>query len=181
MQRLGHGAEVRLDATGERGGDEYKQVIVPIAVSDAYFLAGRYDQPLRFEFEGKILSGEPVDLEGNPLSSGDKWTGPHPGIPYVLAAGGDDIRYTIQPRPNVEKDVKLSKAIGPDAARAVAARICSVKGFAGGRFYVNEFRTIFAPVQGAPRVALRVRGAARACCLVSRTPRSTRGQLGLVP
>ena len=27
-----------------------------------------------------------------------------------------------------------------------AARIQDVKGFAGGRFYVNEFRTIFAPV-----------------------------------
>src|SRR5437763_7881060 len=37
--------------------NEYKQVIVPSAASDAYFLAGRYDQPLRFEFEGKTLSG----------------------------------------------------------------------------------------------------------------------------
>jgi hypothetical protein len=47
----------------------------------------------------------------------------------------------------VEKDVKLSKVIGPDAARAVATEIRSVKGFAGGRFYVNEFRTVFAPIQ----------------------------------
>jgi hypothetical protein len=127
--------------------NEYKQVIVPTAASDAYFLAGRYDQPLRFEFEGKTLSGEAIDLEGNPLSSGDTWTGPHPGIPYLLVAGGDDIRYTIQPRPNVEKDVKLSKVIGSQAAQAVAARIRSVKGYPGGRFYVNEFRTVFAPIE----------------------------------
>jgi hypothetical protein len=127
--------------------NEYKQVIVPTAASDAYFLAGRYEQPLRFEFEGKTLSGEAIDLEGNPLAFGDTWTGPHPGIPYVLAAGGDDIRYTIQPRPNVEKDVKLSKMIGFDAAQSVAATIRSVKGFPGGRFYVNEFRAVFAPIQ----------------------------------
>jgi hypothetical protein len=65
----------------------------------------------------------------------------------LLAAGGDDIRYTIQPRPNVEKDVKLSNVIGPAAGRAAAANIRSVKGYAGGRFYVNEFRTVFAPIQ----------------------------------
>src|SRR5262245_29305794 len=103
--------------------NEYKQVIVPTAASEAYFLAGRYNQPLRFEFEGKTLSGEPIDLEGNPLASGDTWTGPHPGIPYLLAAGGDDIRYAIQPRPNVEKDVKLSNVIGSEAARAAATNI----------------------------------------------------------
>jgi hypothetical protein len=119
----------------------------PGPTNEVGVIAGRYDQSLRFEFEGKTLSGEAIDLEGNPLASGDTWTGPHPGIPYVLTAGGDDIRYTIQPQPNVEKDVKLSKMIGPDAARAVAAKIRSVKGFAGGRFYVNEFRTIFAPIQ----------------------------------
>jgi hypothetical protein len=73
--------------------------------------------------------------------------GPHPGIPYLLAAAGDDIRYTIQPRPNVEKDLKLSKAIGLHAAQTVAVKIRSVKGYAGGRFYVNEFRTVFAPIQ----------------------------------
>lgn len=127
--------------------NEYKQVIVPTAGSNSYFLAGWYDQPLRFEFDEKILSGEPLDLAGMPLSPGDAWTGPHPGIPYVLSAGGEDVKYTIEPRPNVEKELKLSKAIGPDGARAVAARIRSVKGFAGGRFYVNEFRTLFAPIQ----------------------------------
>lgn len=126
--------------------NEYKQVIVPSAASDSYSLAGKYEQPLRFEFEGTILSGEAVDLSGNPLQPGDTWTGPHPGIPYTLSAGADDIKHTIEPQPNVVKELKLSKVIGPDAARAVAARIRSVKEYSGGRFYVNEFRTLFAPI-----------------------------------
>lgn len=127
--------------------NEYKQVIVPVADSDTYYLAGTYDKPLRFEFEGKTLSGEPVDLTGNPLSPGNEWVGPHPGVPYILAAGGNDVYYRSSPRPNVKKDVKLSKLVGAEAAKEVAAQIRSVKGFAGGRFYVNECCSIFAPVK----------------------------------
>jgi hypothetical protein len=127
--------------------NEYKQVIVPVADSDVYYLAGEYDKPLRFEFEGKTLSGEPVDLEGNPLSPGDTWIGPHPGIPYKLAAGGNDIYYTIHPRPKVDKKVRLSKAVGLQSAVQGSAQIREFKGYAGGVFYVNEFCSIFAPVQ----------------------------------
>lgn len=127
--------------------NEYRQVIVPVIGSSHYYLAGVYDRPLRFEFEGKTLSGEPIGWDGSPLSPGDEWTGPHPGIPYVLAAGGSDIYYSFSPRPNVEKRVKLSKVIGPPAAAEVAAKIRDHKGYSGGRFYVNEFRSIFAPIQ----------------------------------
>jgi hypothetical protein len=67
----------------------------------------------------------------------------------LLTAGGDDIKYTVQPRPNVEKDLKLSNVIGREATKAITSRIRSVKGYAGGRFYVNEFRTIFAPIEEA--------------------------------
>lgn len=129
--------------------NEYKQVIVPVVGSKDYYLAGIYGSPLRFEFEGHTLSGEPVDWDRNPLTPGATWTGPHPGIPYVLAAGGNDIYYSYSPRPNVEKRVKLSKATDPPTAMAVAARIRDTKGYAGGRFYVNEFRSIFAPIQNA--------------------------------
>ncbi|WP_075164973.1 hypothetical protein [Chthonomonas calidirosea] len=57
------------------------------------YLAGEYDRPLEFEFEGKKLTGDAVDLEGRRLEPGDEWEGPHPGIPYRLAAGGRDIYY----------------------------------------------------------------------------------------
>jgi hypothetical protein len=127
--------------------NEYKQVIVPIVDADTYYLAGIYDQPLRFEFEGMILSGDPVDFNGHPLTPGDTWIGPHPGIPYVLCAGGNDIKYTLSPRPNVEKDIKLSKVIGPEAAREVTSLIRALKGYQGGRFYVNEFCATFMPIQ----------------------------------
>lgn len=143
--------QVKLDAGQAPNGsfyiNEYKQVIVPAVGSSDYWLAGKYEQALRFEFEGKIISGEPVDLEGNPLSPGDTWVGPHPGIPYILAAGGNDIKFHMQIRPNVEKEVKLSKAIGPDAAKAVAGAIRAIRGFTGGRFYVNEFGSMFTPIQ----------------------------------
>ncbi len=127
--------------------NEYKQVLVPVAGSDVYYYAGNYEKPLRFEFEGKTLSGEPMDFAGNPLSPGDTWIGPHPGIPYVLAAGGGDIYFEISPRPNVMKRIKLSKARDPVCAREIASWIASLKGSSGGRFYVNEFCTVFAPIK----------------------------------
>ena len=130
--------------------NEYKQVIVPTARSEDYYLAGTYSTPLRFDFDGKVLSGEAIDLNGNPLSPGQTWDGPHPGIPYVLAAGGNDINYSSVRHVQggkIEKKVKLSRHIGDARAAAVAAKIRDVKGFGGGRFFVNEYGTVFAPVQ----------------------------------
>jgi len=127
--------------------NEHKQVIVPVVHSDAYYLAGTYEKPLRFEFEGKILSGEPIDLEGNPLNPGDEWIGPRPGIPYVLCAGGQDIKYVMTPRPNVERTVLLSKQVGRASAAQVADRIRAIKGYSGGRFYINEWRVMFTRVE----------------------------------
>lgn len=141
--------KAKLELTGKPLGsfyiNEYHQVIVPTIGTSEYYLVGEYLEPIRFEFEGKIISGEPRDFDGRPLSPGDIWVGPHAGIPYILEAGGDDIRYEYSPRPNVEKRVRLSKAIGKERAARVAHMIRSVKGFAGGRFYVNEFQAIFAP------------------------------------
>ncbi len=127
--------------------NEYKQVIVPVVRSSDYFLAGTYELPLRFKFEGKVISGEAVDLEGKAISPGDTWMGPHVGIRYKLCAGGGDIEYSMFPRPNVEKRVKLSQAIGSERAQKVASRVMAVKGFVGGRFYVNEYLNVFAPLQ----------------------------------
>ena len=141
--------KVKNQYSGNPGGafyiNEYGQVIVPVAGEEKdYYLAGEYNNPIEFEFEGKILSGDAKDLEGNPLKPGDTWVGPHPGIPYVLKAGGKDIYYKCWVRPRVEKEVKLSDCIGKEAEK-VASKIASLKGAAGGRFYVNEYCQIFAP------------------------------------
>lgn len=145
--------EVKTHFTGSPGGafyiNEYRQVIVPCVGEDGnYYLAGEYHEDLVFEFEGKIISGNAVDWEGKPIQPGDSWPGPHPGIPYTLAAGGKDIYYKYRPRPRVEKEVRLSKVIGKEKAAIVAKTIASVKGSTGGRFYVNEFCQAFAPKNG---------------------------------
>lgn len=125
--------------------NEHGQVIVPVA-DGTYYLAGDYGTRIRFEFEGTTLSGEGVDPAGRSLLPGDTWHGPHPGIPYILKAGGGDVYYRSQLRPNVTKNVTLSSAVGTAAARAFADRVQTVKGWDGGRFYINEWRELFAPV-----------------------------------
>ena len=132
--------------------NEYRQVLVPVA-DGTYFYACDYAESLQFEFEGKKLSGEAVDLSGQRLSPGDVWDGPHPGIPYILIAGGGDVYYKAELRPNVTKKIKLSDVVGRDSARAFADRVMGVKGFAGGRFYINEWRELFAPVAKAHELA----------------------------
>lgn len=128
--------------------NEFHQVIVPIGDAAQYYLAGTYDEPLRFEFEGKTISGEPLDLDRNPLRPGDSWTGPHAGIPYVLTATGNDVYYRTFPRPDVEKRVNLSSQRGKSIADQVARLLSAFKGVGGGRFYVNEFRSVFSPING---------------------------------
>jgi len=132
--------------------NEYKQVIVPVGDAAQYYLAGTYDEPLRFEFEGKTISGEPVNLNGEPLQPGDTWAGPHAGIPYVLTAAGDDVYYRTYPRPDVERRVKLSKKRGKGVAVQIARLLSAFKGPGGGRFYVNEFYSVFSPVNGIDRL-----------------------------
>lgn len=133
--------------------NEYGQVIVPVGPQAEYYLAGEFEGLLRFEFEGHTLSGEGKGLDGLDLRPGDIWTGPHPGIPYVLTAEGRDIYYRSHPRLHVTKKVRLSKLVGVSAAADVSGRIQQVKGWGGGRFYVNEWREIFAPVGRAGGLA----------------------------
>lgn len=141
---------VKISFTGSPGGafyvNEYRQVLVPVVGEEReYYLAGEYDPPLEFEFEGKILSGNAKDLDGKSINPGDVWVGPHPGIPYVLKAGGKDICYKYWVRPRVEKEVRLSGCIGSKEAEKVALEIARLKGAAGGRFYINEFCQMFTP------------------------------------
>src|SRR4051794_22858489 len=138
--------------------NEYGQVIVPAGPEARYYLAGEYEGLVRFEFEGNILSGEGVDLDGRPLEPGDTWTGPHPGIPYVLVAGGGDVYYVSHPREDVTRKVVLSTQRGAAAAKAIADRIQTVKSWEGGRFYVNEWREIFAPLNDRAGLSYRYVG-----------------------
>ena len=143
--------------------NEYKQEIVPVSGSYKYYYAGNYERQLRFKFDAENgneveLSGDAVDFDGRRLSPGDEWHGPHPGIRYVLAAGGNDIYYKLRPRPSVEITVYLSSSIGNQRAAKVAHSISRYKGPQGGRFYVNEWGTIFAPVSGSSPVKFRYLG-----------------------
>lgn len=128
--------------------NEYKQVIVPVKDSNSseYYLAGIYEPLLEFDFEGKVISGKTEDLDGNPISPGDKWAGSHHGIPYILCAGGKEIEYRFSPRPKVEIRKSLGDAVGREQAKEVAKMVAAVKGPEGGRFYVNEYLNVFAPL-----------------------------------
>ena len=142
---------VKMEATGSPAGafyiNEYRQVIVPAADgSDTYYYAGEYHEDLEFLFEGRTISSRAVGADGQALTPGDTWEGVHPGIPYVLKAGGKDISFKRPIRPNVTREELLSKYTSPVEAAELAARIRSVKGFEGGRFYVNERRHMFAPL-----------------------------------
>jgi hypothetical protein len=142
--------------------NEFRHVLVPVAdpsgsgFGSLYYCAGRLDADLTFEFEGEPLTTKPVRPDGSPLAPGDRWVGPRPGIPYVLAAGGSDIYYespaltdTDPPtlRPRMTRKVYLSKVLGDKSAASRCARIVAdVRGHAGGRFYVNEHGAMFTPV-----------------------------------
>jgi hypothetical protein len=138
--------------------NEYGQVIVPVGPEAEYFLAGEYEGLLRFEFEGHVLSGEPIARDGGELRPGDLWEGPHPGIPYVLTADGRDIYYVSEPRAYVTKQVRLSSQVGAPDASVLARRIQQVKGWGGGRFYVNEWCEMFAPISDSSGLRYRYVG-----------------------
>jgi hypothetical protein len=138
--------------------NEYGQVIVPVGPQAEYYLAGEFDGLIRFEFEGHVLTGEGKALDGTDLNPGDIWTGPHPGIPYVLAADGRDVYYESHPRAHVTRKVRLSSEVGVAEAAAFAKRIQQVKGWGGGRFYVNEWCEIFAPVNHSGGLSYRYVG-----------------------
>ena len=130
--------------------NEWRQVLVPVmdykASTVEYYYAGEYHGDLEFDFEGRTLSGRPVSLDGVPLRPGDEWRGPHVGIRYKLCAGGRDIGYVLQIGENRTREVRLSDYVSRREALQTAEKITEHKGWQGGVFYVNEYRTIFAPV-----------------------------------
>ena len=141
--------DVKITVSDTPGGpfyiNEYHQVLVPTGPRATYYLAGEYNGLLEFVFEQHVLSGDARSLSGDRLAPGDQWEGPHPGVPYVLTANNNDISYEISPRPNVTKRVLLSNEVGAQRAREIARQVFEFKG-SSGRFYVNEFAQMFAPV-----------------------------------
>jgi len=136
--------QVKEEYAGAPGGafyiNEYRFVLVP-ATGDCFY-AGQYDEILEFEFEGLVIS--PKAPQG--LGPGDSWPGPRVGTAYTLTADGRDVRYTAEPRPNVEIQRRLSAEVGATSARRLAQRLSRYKR-GGGRIYINEAREFFAPAQ----------------------------------
>lgn len=136
---------IKQQLNGVPGGvfyiNEFRDVLVPGDEPGTCHWAGHYSKTLKFTYGDGHLSPEaPAGLQ-----PGDKWPGPHPGVKYVLKAGGNDIRYSLKNGRRVT-DVYLSDEVGEREARATSARIRAVKGPDGGRFYINERCELFAPV-----------------------------------
>jgi hypothetical protein len=127
--------------------NEYRQVLVPVSVGN-YYCPGTYDDDLIFTIDTLTLSGRAIDEGGNQINIGNEWNNLLHGIPYILTAGGHDIKYEVQLRRNVTQIVKLSRWIGVDKAKQMAARINHNNIFngLGGRFYINEYGNLFKPI-----------------------------------
>jgi hypothetical protein len=142
--------EIKQQSQGSDGGafylNEFQQVIVPAGRPVRYYLAGCYSTPLRFCWDDDIISGEARGLDGRALDPGAPWTGPLVGIPYVLAAGGQDVYYNTEIEPNVVQKVRLTSVV-QDPER-VLSMIRSIIGTSGGKFYINEYREMFRPSGG---------------------------------
>jgi hypothetical protein len=105
--------------------NEYQQVIVPATDS----------------------LGKPLRSDGSLMQPGESWEGrPRPGIGYKLKAGAQDIEFSVQISQGREKIYRLSKVAGVLAAKKVAALVAQVKGIKGGKFYINEYRAMFCPL-----------------------------------
>jgi hypothetical protein len=134
--------EIKEDVAGSEGGvfyiNEYSDVLVP--AGGEYYVAGKYEELLEFDFEGRIISPKAART----LAPGDLWPGPSVGVRYKITADLADIAYESNPRPNVTREVRLSDSAGVTAARKLAKRLADSKG-GSGRIYINEAREFFSP------------------------------------
>ena len=156
---------IKTAVHGQLGGafyvNEYRHILVPVGgdglsgTASLYYYAGRLEDDLLFEFEGKLLSGRPERQDGTRLNNGERWVGPRPGIPYVLCVGGADIYYETPALaadypptvgPSVTRRVLLQQVLLNKCTASEAAKVRYTLGHQGGRFYVNEYAAMFTPV-----------------------------------
>jgi hypothetical protein len=157
---------LKSEFTSQPGGtfyvNEYRHILVPVSGGNGsgsgsvYYSAGRLYADLNFEFEGRPLTTKPVGSDGEALDPGDRWVGPRPGIPYVLAAGGCDIYYERPAlteddppsvRPMMTQRIQLSRVLeNREAVSRTTRPLEQIRGHQGGRFYVNEHGAMFTPV-----------------------------------
>lgn len=134
---------VKVEIIGNEGGafyiNEFSDVIVPAGKSHYY--AGNYGEVLEFDLDGTIISPE-VPQGTRP---GDIWSGPRVGVPYILTASCDDIKYE-QTNGSISRTHLLSDYADAKEVRSLAQRIAAVKGPQGGRIYINERAHFFGPV-----------------------------------
>ncbi|HPW21246.1 MAG TPA: hypothetical protein PLE61_10595 [Vicinamibacterales bacterium] len=142
--------------------NEYRHLLVPVGggelggAGSLYYCAGRLIDEFRFEYESQPLTTRPVRPDGTPLEAGERWIGPRPGIPYVLAAGAGDIYYKTPAlteadpptvRAGMTRKVQLTKVLhNRQALPSVIQLVARVRGHKGGRFYVNEHGAMFTPL-----------------------------------
>lgn len=150
--------KVKREINDHPGGsfyiNEFRQVIVPAGREGKYYLAGVYKAPLTFTIQDEngrdvVISGRAEDWHGQRLKPGDEWTGCMMGIPYVLTAGGQDIRFEIKLSENHFRRIPLSRVADRAKTRELAERLCRIIGNeSGGRFYINDMREMFKPING---------------------------------
>ncbi len=141
-----------LEAIRPGGGSfritEHHNIILPVTEHGitTHHTVGKYSLPIRFDFEGRILSGEAVSPDGEILEPGNLWLGIKAGVRYVLSADRNDVYYERPINNGIRKE-RLSDELGRNTARVIAKCIAGIKG-PGGGFYVNEFQEIFGPPAG---------------------------------
>jgi hypothetical protein len=138
----------KVARTGLPGGafylNEYGHVVVPVATEATCLFGGVYRERLEFAYKGSVLGPIPP----RHLRPGDEWPGPHVGIPYILCASGDDIKYRSRLQDGFGyRYTFLSDEVSPSYSERLARRLGLVKGWSGGRVYINEARAFFAPVE----------------------------------
>ncbi|GAA5207585.1 hypothetical protein [Microbacterium kyungheense] len=139
--------DVKREVNGAEGGafyiNEFRYVLVPDGEGGPCFWAGQFDETLVFEDQSNDILVSPEATSG--LLPGDEWLGPHVGIPYVLVAGGTDVRWEKVDGRRREI-VLLSDFHGASAARQLGMRLARHKGTSGGRVFINERAEFFSRI-----------------------------------